>query len=81
METAQERKERLRAMREAAAADPGEPEQPSEPPAAAEPVLKFRNYAMKDKNIEHTVIEAAHAPEFEEPVAEPPEATAGDVSP
>lgn len=72
MEDAQQRKERLRALRAAAAAEPEQP--PAAQPAQQqpeEPVLKFRNYTVKDKKIEHQTIEAAHAPEFVEPVAEP----------
>ena len=72
MEDAQQRKDRVLALRGAAASE-------AEQPSAAqplqqqpdEPVLKFRNYTVKDKKIEHQTIEAAHAPEYVEPVAEP----------
>ena len=69
MESAQARKARLKALREAAAgAD--EADVPSAAPE--EPVLKFRNYAIKDeKNIEHTTVDAAQAPAFVAPVVEP----------
>lgn len=70
MEDAQQRKERLRALRAAAAAEPMESE-PPQPAQQEDPVLKFRNYAVKDKKIEHQAIDAAHAPEFMEPVVEP----------
>lgn len=61
MEDAAARKARLKAMRqEAAAAAEGGGDQaaapPAEPPAevpAEEPVLKFRNYAVRDEKIEH----------------------------
>jgi hypothetical protein len=79
MEDAQQRKERLRALRAAAATTGADDEQPAAAAAAQqqeqqqpeETVLKFRNYTVKDKKIEHQTIEAAHAPEFVEPVAEP----------
>eukprot|EP00884_Botryococcus_braunii_P000948 jgi/Botrbrau1/10854/Bobra.0025s0032.1 len=75
METAEQRRERLRALREEAASRDVEAAEPAQQQNGAdEPVLKFRNYAVKDKQIEHKVIEPAHAPEFEEPTAEPPEA-------
>ncbi len=69
MESAEARKARLKALREAAAgAD--EADVPSAAPE--EPVLKFRNYAVRDqKNIEHTTVDAAQAPEFVAPVVEP----------
>ena len=69
MESAEARRARLKALREAAAGA-----EDAEAPSAApgEPVLKFRNYAVKDqKNIEHTTVEAAQAPEFVAPVVEP----------
>lgn len=63
MESAQERRARLAALRAEA--------KPDEEVTPEEPVLKFRNYAVKDKKIEHQTIDAAQAPEFEEPVPEP----------
>ena len=69
MESAEARRARLKALREAAAGA-GDADAPSAAPG--EPVLKFRNYAVKDqKNIEHTTVEAAQAPEFVAPVVEP----------
>jgi coiled-coil domain-containing protein 12 len=63
MEDAQQRRARLAALREQA--------QSGAEPQPEEPVLKFRNYAVKDKKIDHVTIEAAQAPEFVDPVAEP----------
>lgn len=55
MEDAAARKARLKAMREeAAAAAEGGGDQVAEPPAevpAEEPVLKFRNYAVRDEKM------------------------------
>lgn len=69
METAEARRARLKALREAAA---GADEADVPRAAPEEPLLKFRNYAVKDqKNIEHTSVEAAQAPEFVAPVVEP----------
>lgn len=72
MEAAADRKARLKALKEAAAS--AEPSQTSTSAPSAqvdEPVLKFRNYAVKDTRIEHQTIEAAQAPEYQEPVPEP----------
>jgi cwf18 pre-mRNA splicing factor len=80
METAEQRRERLRALREQAALADRDASEPAQPKSESDqPVLKFRNYAVKDKKIEHTVIEPAHAPEFEEPTAEPPETVPPEV--
>jgi len=69
MESAEARRVRLKALREAAA---GADEADVQSSASEEPVLKFRNYAVKDqKNIEHTTVDAAQAPEFVAPVIEP----------
>ncbi len=69
-ETPGERKARLKALRDAAAsADATEPS--TSAAQGDEPVLKFRNYAVKDNRIEHQTIEAAQAPEYQEPVPEP----------
>ena len=69
MESAEARRVRLKALREAAA---GAEEADVQSSASEEPVLKFRNYAVKDqKNIEHTTVDAAQAPEFVAPVIEP----------
>ena len=69
MESAEARRARLKALRDAAAGaeDVGTPST-----APDEPVRKFRNYAVKDqKNIKHDTVEAAQAPELAAPVVEP----------
>ncbi|BDA50416.1 probable coiled-coil domain-containing protein 12 [Coccomyxa sp. Obi] len=72
MEAAADRKARLKALKEAAASAEHSQTSTSAPSAQAdEPVLKFRNYAVKDTRIEHQTIEAAQAPEYQEPVPEP----------
>ncbi|EIE22848.1 hypothetical protein COCSUDRAFT_16114 [Coccomyxa subellipsoidea C-169] len=77
-ETPGERKARLKALRDAAAsADATEPS--TSAAQGDEPVLKFRNYAVKDNRIEHQTIEAAQAPEYQEPVPEPSIVQEGDV--
>ncbi len=59
----------MKALREAAA---GADETIVPSTAPEEPVLKFRNYAVKDqKNIEHTTVDAAQPPEFLAPVVAP----------
>ena len=69
MESAEARRARLKALREAAAGAENAGTPSTEPD---EPVLKFRNYAVKDqKNIKHDTVEAAQAPEFAAPVVEP----------
>jgi len=81
-ETAAERKARLRALREeAAAADPriappepapapaaGEPKEPNEP---KEPVLKFRNYMPRDEELQEGVMAAVQVEEFAPVEVEP----------
>ena len=72
MEAAADRKARLKALKAAAAsADATEPSTSAPSAQGDEPVLKFRNYAVKDSRIEHQTIEAAQAPEYQEPVPEP----------
>ena len=69
MESSEARRVRLKALREAAA---GADETIVPSTASEEPVLKFRNYAVKDqKNIEHTTVDAAQPPEFLAPVVAP----------
>ena len=71
-ETAAERKARLRALREeAAAADPRiAPPEPAPAPAAGEPkepkepVLKFRNYMPRDEELQEGVMAAVQVEEF-----------------
>ena len=74
-ESPAERKERLRRLKEEAdAAEGGDTgggggggSAAADPATAAdggEPVLRFRNYAVKDKTIAHTEVAPARAPEF-----------------
>lgn len=57
MEDAAARKARLKALREAAAEGSAEvgagDQQPASAEAAQEPVLKFRNYAVNDSELQH----------------------------
>ncbi|KAK3267957.1 hypothetical protein CYMTET_19724 [Cymbomonas tetramitiformis] len=62
METAAERKERLKALRQAAELSI---------PVEEERTLKFRNYLPKDDSLQEAKIEAAKPEEFEEPNIEP----------
>ena len=86
METPLERKARLKALRESqvsgepadddqAPAQLHEAERPHGAPAQAqeEPVLRFRNYNVKDaERIAHEQVQAAHPPKAEAPKAEQP---------
>lgn len=61
MESAEERRARLRALREEAAQaarqeDEAQPPEPAEEPTAREPELKFRNYVVKNEKLEHVVV-------------------------
>lgn len=58
---------RLKALREAAASTD---EPTPEAAAPAGPELKFRNYAVRDRKIEHTVLEPAQPPKYEPPKPE-----------
>ena len=71
---------RLRALREAAELDT--PGQNTEPEVAedAEPVLKFRNYVVKDDKISHEQTAAANPPKYEAPTAGPDLDAEGEVS-
>eukprot|EP00890_Picochlorum_soloecismus_P001739 jgi/Picsp_1/2566/NSC_00797-R1_coiled-coil domain-containing protein 12 len=75
-EDSKSRKERLKALRQVAqeAQDAHAAGQSEEihakadvPEASEAPLLKFRNYALKDANIEHKKLEPARVKEFEEP--------------
>lgn len=76
MEDALARKERLKALRAAAAAAGeagGVQDQASTQPEAEpeKPVLKFRNYVVQDtKRIDHETVAAAQPPKFVMPVVE-----------
>ena len=76
MESAEERKARLKALRqEAAAAEVSEPAaRPAaaavQPAAPEPPTLKFRNYAPRDEKIEHDKIAPANPEQFAPPPAD-----------
>lgn len=86
METPSERKARLKALRESQVS--GEPAEDGQAPAALqeaerthvataqapdEPVLRFRNYNVKDaERVVHEQVQAAHPPKAEAPTAEQP---------
>ncbi len=67
MEDAEARKERLKALRQAAeiSREDGE-DAAAAAPAVEEPVLKFRNYSVRDEKIAHEKVEAVQPPAFEE---------------
>lgn len=67
---------RLRALREAAQLDTPVQNTESE---AAEPVLKFRNYVVKDDKISHEQTAAANPPKYEAPTAGPDLDAEGEV--
>ena len=85
METPSERKARLKALRDSQVS--GEPADDEQAPAELheaekahgaaqaqeEPVLRFRNYNVKDaEKIAHEQVQAAHPPKAEGPKAEQP---------
>jgi coiled-coil domain-containing protein 12 len=77
MESAAERKARLKALRqEAAAAEVSEPAvrpaaaAATQPAAPEPPTLKFRNYAPRDEKIEHDKIAPANPEQFAPLLAE-----------
>lgn len=72
MEDQSARAARLRSLREAAGLDTGEQKSNgAATDAAADPVLKFRNYTVKDEKITHEKTDVANPPKYEQPVAEP----------
>ena len=81
METPSERKARLKALRDSqVSGEPADAQTPSKlqeaegaPAAPEEPVLRFRNYNVKDaERIEHEQVQAAHPPKAEAPKVEQP---------
>ncbi len=81
MEDQAARAARLRSLREAAGLDTGE--QGSDGAAAdsaREPVLKFRNYSVKDDKITHEKTAVANPPKYEQPVGEPDVDVEGEVN-
>ncbi|KAL0030913.1 hypothetical protein WJX79_000821 [Trebouxia sp. C0005] len=71
MEDPSTRAARLRALREAAGLDKGEQEvNGAAADTADQPVLKFRNYTVRDDKITHEKTAVANPPKYEEPVVE-----------
>lgn len=73
MENQAARAARLRSLREAAGLDTREQDVDGAAPDmnVDEPVLKFRNYSVKDDRITHEKQAAANPPKYEQPVVEP----------
>ncbi|KIZ00598.1 Coiled-coil domain-containing protein 12 [Monoraphidium neglectum] len=86
MEEAAARRERLKALKAAAAlagdgaaGDAGPAGEEHEQQEPEKPVLKFRNYVVKDsKHIEHEQVAPAQVPKAEEPVVEQRPEDAGE---
>uniref|UniRef100_A0A7S0YC11 Uncharacterized protein n=1 Tax=Polytomella parva TaxID=51329 RepID=A0A7S0YC11_9CHLO len=73
MDEIQSRKDRLKALRHAAIdADNGSNIPTSEENTSESPniILKFRNYDVKDKQIEHEKVPITNPPDFKEPEAD-----------
>eukprot|EP00210_Caulerpa_lentillifera_P004608 g4394.t1 len=68
MQNTQSRAERLKALKLAKSLI--ETEEADTKEAKTEPVLKFRNYEIRDSNIKHTKVAAAQPPPMTQPVAE-----------
>lgn len=78
MEDALARKERLKALKQAAElADGSSVQEDTRDPE--KPVIKFRNYTPRDEKLEHEKIAPAQPPKFEEPVIEPAPAVAQEA--
>lgn len=73
MEDQSARAARLRAMREAAGLDTRDQDTngAAQDTTADEPVLKFRNYSVKDDKITHEKQAVANPPKYEQPIVEP----------
>ena len=72
---------RLRALREAAQLDTPDQTAPPSADGDAEPVLKFRNYVVKDDKISHEKQAVANPPKYEAPTAAPDLEAEGEVRP
>ncbi|DBB03435.1 TPA: hypothetical protein ACH3X3_010793 [Trebouxia sp. C0006] len=71
MEDPSNRAARLRALREAAGLDTGEQDlNGAATDTADQPVLKFRNYTVRDDKITHEKTAVANPPKYEQPVVE-----------
>lgn len=82
MENQAARAARLRSLREAAGLDTREQDVDGAAPDmnVDEPVLKFRNYSVKDDRITHEKQAAANPPKYEQPVVEPEADVEGEVA-
>lgn len=82
MEDRAARAARLRSMREAAGLDTRQPDADQEAPDTNvdNPVLKFRNYSVKDDRITHEKQAAANPPKYEQPVVEQDGDVEGEVT-
>ena len=81
MEDQAARAARLRSLREAAGLDSREKDADGAAPDtnADEPLLKFRNYSVKDDRITHEKQAAANPPKYEQPILEPEVDVEGEV--
>lgn len=83
MEDQASRTARLRSLREAAGLDTGEHRSSVaavDDVEMADPILKFRNYSVKDEKISHDKPAVANPPKYEQPVVEPDVNVEGEVS-
>ena len=81
MEDPSNRAARLRALREAAGLDTGEQDlNGAATDTADQPVLKFRNYTVRDDKITHEKTAVANPPKYEQPVVEADVDVEGEVT-
>ena len=81
MEDPSTRAARLRALREAAGLDTREQElNGAASDTADQPVLKFRNYTVRDDKITHEKTAVANPPKYEQPVVEGDADVEGEVT-
>ena len=81
MEDPSTRAARLRALREAAGLDTHEQElNGAASDTADQPVLKFRNYTVRDDKITHEKTAVANPPKYEQPVVEGDADVEGEVT-
>ena len=80
MEDPSNRAARLRALREAAGLDTSEQDlNGAATDTADQPVLKFRNYTVRDDKITHEKTAVANPPKYEQPVVEADVDVEGEV--
>ncbi len=81
MEDPSTRAARLRALRQAAGLDTSEQDlNGSAADTADQPVLKFRNYTVRDDKITHEKTAVANPPKYEQPVVEADVDVEGEVT-